>query len=88
MSRSIKKTPIIGHCNCCSEKKDKRIANRKFRLSTKILLKKGKDPLFSIRQISNVWQFGKDGKQYHVIYLTNDTIPDIIRLSIIKSLRK
>lgn len=63
MSRSFKKTPISGNCVCRSEKQDKRIANRRLRRAEKQAIKIGKDlPL--VDEISNVWDFGKDGKHY------------------------
>ncbi|MBE2898348.1 hypothetical protein HPC37_05875 [Pasteurellaceae bacterium 20609_3] len=64
MSRSYKKTPINGHTCFESEKQDKRRANRKFRRATRYCLRLGKTPPFSLRQVSNIYDFAKDGKSY------------------------
>lgn len=45
-----------------SEKQDKREANRKLRRVARYLIKCGKFELPLLREISNVWGFGKDGK--------------------------
>lgn len=64
MSRSYRKTPICGITTAESEKQDKRLANRLFRRNARQLLKLGKEPPFTIRVVSNVYSFEKDGKQY------------------------
>lgn len=64
MSRSRKKTPITGYTTAETEKDDKRRANRKLRRITKVQVKKGDDQFTELREISNVWAFGKDGKRY------------------------
>ena len=64
MSRSKKKTPKKGITGAESEKENKRQANRKYRRVTKIQVKKGKDELPLTKELSNVWAFDKDGKQY------------------------
>jgi hypothetical protein len=65
MSRSKKKTPKAGITTAETEKENKRGANRKFRRISKIVLKKNKDePTKKIREVSNVWAFDKDGKQF------------------------
>lgn len=63
MSRSRRKTPIIGVCGK-SEKKDKRLANRKLRRMVHVLIRLGDEHFPSIREVSNVWAWSKDGKQY------------------------
>lgn len=69
MSRSRKKTPIVPRTTAESEKSDKQKANRKARKLGKIVLLKS-DPedvqegQFRINNISNVWLFPKDGKQF------------------------
>ncbi len=63
MSRSKKKAKIQGITNADSEKENKRNANRKFRRSVKQRIIKGEDVLPEVREISNVWSFGKDGKR-------------------------
>jgi hypothetical protein len=64
MSRSRKKTPITGITTATSEKDDKRKANRIFRRVTKVQIKKGDTPFIDIKEVSNVWSFDKDGKQF------------------------
>ena len=65
MSRSNKKSPVIGNTTTSSEKEDKRIANRSERRINKVLLFKADDEtgLKAKREVSNVYGFGKDGKQ-------------------------
>ncbi len=64
MSRSRRKTPITGITGCESEKQDKREANRVLRRKTKLQVKSGKEIILDIREVSNVWGMGKDGKVY------------------------
>jgi hypothetical protein len=70
MSRSYKKTPIIGYTTCRSEKYDKFIWHKKCRLHERInlekLIKEDLEEHCSIQnfQVSNVWLMGKDGKHY------------------------
>ena len=65
MSRSNKKSPVIGMTTASSEKEDKRTANRSERRINKALLCKTNDEtaLKSKREVSNVYVFSKDGKQ-------------------------
>ena len=62
MSRSKKKTPIIGNAGT-SDKEDKRRANRVFRRREKDAIRKDKDPPEDLNEVSDVWDFSKDGKQ-------------------------
>ena len=64
MSRSRKKTPIIGITTSETEKKNKLEANRKLRRLNRIKIRKGDFEFFQLREISNVWGFDKDGKRY------------------------
>jgi hypothetical protein len=64
MSRSFRKTKIFGITTCESEKKDKRIANRKFRRKSKAAVKEGAEPPHDLAEVSSTWDFGKDGKMY------------------------
>jgi hypothetical protein len=64
MSRSKRKTPITGIIGCESEKQDKREANRLLRRKTKLQVISGKEIILNIREVSNVWGMGKDGKVY------------------------
>lgn len=67
MSRSYKKTPIIGNCSKgCSEKKDKNILHGRIRARARRLLQTDPenylDPL--PEEAYNVWSMTKDGKHY------------------------
>lgn len=64
MSRSRKKTPILGMTTAGSEKSDKQEANRKFRRRIKQEVADSQDVLSEKREVSDVWDFAKDGKQY------------------------
>lgn len=64
MSRSFRHTPITGICCCESEKQDKRIHNRRYRRICKTLLRTGVDVLPKLRELTNIWVWGKDGRQY------------------------
>lgn len=65
MSRSKRKTRIIGAGGkSASEKKDKTLANKRLRRAVKIRLKKGDEVLPNKKEISNVYDFAKDGKVY------------------------
>jgi len=68
MSRSRQHNPITGCCNG-SDKQDKRIANRRLRHRINRVLKRGigvaSDAVYPImREVSSIWAFTKDGKQY------------------------
>jgi hypothetical protein len=67
MSRSYRHTPIFGTTGCPSEKLDKQKANRALRKAAqKSIRRRGSDELVVpvIREVSDVWCFGKDGKSY------------------------
>ncbi len=64
MSRSRKKNRIRGITTDISEKQDKRDANRKYRRMLKQFVKSGREDLPLVREVSDVWVFGKDGKVY------------------------
>jgi hypothetical protein len=66
MSRSKIKTPIIGFTTAESDKVGKRQANRAFRRKTSMEVLQGKEIISSLREISNVWSFPKDGKAYRI----------------------
>jgi len=59
MSRSHLKTPVFGFTTATSEKQDKRQANRRLRRQVRA----GQLHL-TLREVSNVWSFAKDGKRY------------------------
>lgn len=75
MSRSRKKVAVCG-CTCKeSEKKDKRIANRKFRKLTKQNILNNFDKIpWRMREISRIWDFAKDGKQKIEWYSDNEEL--------------
>jgi len=68
MSRSRRKTPVCGITTARSEKKDKRLVNRKLRRVTNEMLKGSQledDLIFpEKRDVSDVWLMEKDGKQW------------------------
>ena len=64
MAKSYRKTPIFGIATCPSEKFDKKETNKKLRKEVKIAILKEKEILPIIREISNIWNMGKDGKCY------------------------
>jgi hypothetical protein len=75
MSRSIKNTPIIGHTTAETEKHDKRLANRCLRRRSREVLRtfavgspsrlvESVADLPLLREVSNVYSFAKDGKQW------------------------
>lgn len=74
MGKSYRKTPIVGNASD-SEKMDKRKANRQLRKAVKDMLYKSRllqeeilidvmERLPKLREVSNVWDFEKDGKHY------------------------
>jgi len=65
MGKSYRKTPITGHGGH-SEKKDKQIANQKFRTRTKQALHTNKlnDLPHVLDEVHNKWSMAKDGKHY------------------------
>ncbi len=64
MSRSRKKTPVHGMTTARSEKKDKRLYNRRFRHVSKQALHVNPEceVLPHLREYSNPWSMDKDGK--------------------------
>lgn len=65
MSRSYRKNPFGGTCGAHSEKWDKRKANRILRRLNKDNLQHGEKETFTVmREASDVWGMGKDGKNY------------------------
>ena len=64
MSRSRRKYKIRGNTTADSEKQSKRKANRKLRRLAKESLKKKDDILPELKEVSNRWNFEKDGKTY------------------------
>jgi len=65
MSHSYKKTPIHGITTCHSDKPYKVAANRKLRRKVNEALANGEhEVLPTLREVSNAWSFGKDGKMW------------------------
>lgn len=70
MSRSTRKTPIMGWTTCRSERDDKQIWHRRWRAHQRTAL--ASTPLDdedgtlpeSVKQLSDVWCMGKDGHLY------------------------
>ena len=63
MSRSRRKEPFSGIAYADSEKKDKRIANRaERRINKRLLADDDNNILKKKREVSNIWDFSKDGK--------------------------
>ena len=65
MSRSWIKNKIVGYTKKESEKRDKTIANKRYRRLVKVRIAKRSELLPLIREISNIYQFDKDGKHYY-----------------------
>ena len=62
MARSRRKTPktkITG--THTSNKKDRSLANRKFRRQSKVDLEISQEPPVSLREVSDTWGFESDG---------------------------
>jgi len=64
MSRSRRKNPICGWTICKSEKEDKSIANRRLRRRVIDAIRRNEEIYPELREVSDVWNFGKDGKQW------------------------
>ena len=64
MSRSKRKTPILPNCQASSEKSEKRKANRKLRRIVKQKLAVPDGELPQKKEISDIWNWEKDGKSY------------------------
>ncbi len=62
MSRSRRHTPIFASTTCKSDKEDKTLARRRWRKACKAALNKGSETFPTLRDVSDVWSFGKDGK--------------------------
>ena len=64
MSRSKRKTPILPNCKASSEKTEKQKANRKLRRIVKEKIAVPEEELPQEKEISDIWNWGKDGKSY------------------------
>jgi len=65
MSRSFIKNKIVGYTKKEAEKRDKTIANKRYRRLVKVRIAKRSEILPLIREVSNIYQFDKDGKHYY-----------------------
>jgi len=80
MSRSYKKTPIVGTTTAETEKSAKRIWHKQLRHETKQLIKSShndpellEDVTFpDEKEVSSVWVMPKDGKKYIGQWLRNN----------------
>lgn len=79
MSKSSRKTPIFGNTTAETEKYDKRLANRRLRRIVRAVLENDKniEILPTLREVSNVWLFNKDGKRWQGDWVK--THPEIMR---------
>jgi hypothetical protein len=64
MSKSTRYYPAAGRLPGRSEKHDKRFAHRRFRRHEREAIHHGREPPVSLRQISDIWNFNKDGKRW------------------------
>ena len=64
MSRSRRRTPIVGITTADSEKDDKRQANQNLRHAVRRALRTGAEVIPTLRDVSDVWTFAKDGKHW------------------------
>jgi len=63
MSRSLRKTACGGFTKSMSEKYDKQLANRRYRATVKEAIHHNRE-MPKVRELSNVWDFNKDGKTW------------------------
>ncbi len=67
MSRSRRKTPIVGHTTCGSEREDKKLWHQRWRTRERTALTSASPEALSAHlpllenQASSVWSMGKDG---------------------------
>ncbi|MBL3657509.1 hypothetical protein [Fulvivirga sediminis] len=64
MSKSRRKNKIRGITTAKSEKESKKMANRRLRKRVNQKINKGEEQLPQLREVSDVWDFAKDGKIY------------------------
>lgn len=61
-----KRKPYGAYVYYFSNKKDKRIANKRFRRHNKQALLKGEDIYYRLRECSDVWSFSSDGLVHYL----------------------
>lgn len=70
MSRSRRKTPIVGNTTCRSERHDKKLWHQRWRACERNALANASPETWDSHlpilenQVSNVWSMGKDGHSY------------------------
>jgi hypothetical protein len=64
VSRSKRKTPLMGMTTARSEKWNKRFANRALRAAIRVALAAQREIMPEIRDVSNERCFEKDGQQW------------------------
>ena len=70
MSRSRRKTPIVGNTTCRSERQDKKLWHQRWRTRERNALASASPEALSSHlpllenQVSSVWSMGKDGHSY------------------------
>ncbi|HEX8321470.1 hypothetical protein [Longimicrobium sp.] len=64
MSRSRRKTPVCGITTANTDKQDKRMGNRRLRRKVRTVIRTDPEPevLPHLREETNPWMMGKDGK--------------------------
>lgn len=74
MSRSRRKTPIVGHTTCRSERDDKKLWHQRWRTRERTALAIASPDALSAHlpllenQVSSVWSMGKDGRSYWPVH--------------------
>jgi len=74
MSRSRKHTPIGAITTATSEKRNKRLANRRLRAAIRSAVALGAEVLPGMRDVSDPWTFDKDGKRWR-----GSAFPELLR---------
>ena len=83
MSRSRRKTPIVGHTNSPSEREDKKIWHQRWRSREKAVLgstsPEALDSHITLKEseVSNVWAMSKDGRSYWPISRQSEMAADL-----------
>jgi len=63
VTRSHRKTPVIGILTADTEKRDKQLAHRRLRARERQDLHRGGEENPRLREVSDPWNMDKDGKQ-------------------------
>src|SRR6218665_2012412 len=70
MGRSRRKTPIVGHTTCRTEREDKKLWHQRWRTSDPTALPRASPNALSAplplleNQVSSVWSMGKEARSY------------------------